>query len=289
MNFKNRQTKQLLFFLTPPYLWLIIFFIAPLIIILFYSVSSRGVYGGVKLGLTLEHYKSVFTAVYVRIMFSSLLTAFVTTIITLFLALPIAYFMAFASPKIKMLCLFLIVIPFWTNFLIRLYSFIILLSDNGILNSVLLKIGFIHKPLQLLNNYFAVYLGLIYCNLPFMIIPIFSALDKMDSSYIESSMDLGANHLITFKNIVLPQAMPGIIAGVVFVFIPTIGNFMVPDILGGPDTYMIGNVITAQFTSARNWPLGSAFSSALIFVVMIFVALYIRYYDPAKNKKTIDL
>ncbi len=164
-----------------------------------------------------------------------------------------------------------------------------ILGREGLINKTLMWSGMISEPLSLLNSTFAVYLGFIYYNLPYMIIPIFSALDKMDVSLIEASMDLGAGKKRTFFKITFPQSIPGVVAGIVFVFIPTLGNFVIPDLLGGKDNYIIGNLITLQFQQGRNWPLGSALSSVLIFLAMIFISLYIRYYNPSKSKKMIEV
>lgn len=279
------KIKELHVLLFPPCFWLILFLVFPLIIVLFYSVSYKGLYGGIKPGFILENYKDVFTATYLNIFLRSFIYAAVTTIITVLLAYPTAYFMAFASPKVRFMIMFIIIIPFWTNFLIRMYSFVIILGNSGVINTILIKCKIISEPLTMLNNSFSVILGLVYCNLPFMILPIYASLDKMDSSLLEASSDLGAGKLYTFLRITFPYSISGLVAGIVFVFIPTLGNFVVPDILGGANDVMIGNVITSQFRQARNWPLGSAMSTILIFVVMIFISLYIRYFDPTKQKK----
>lgn len=279
---KIREPHILLF---PPLFWLLMFFVVPLLIVLIYSISLKGLYGGVLPGFTLRNYEQVFTPTYLNIFFRSFLYAACATLITLLLAYPMAYFMAFASPGVRLALMFIVIVPFWTNFLIRMYSFIIILENSGVINSILLKCGIVSEPLSLLNNSFSVLLGLVYCNLPFMILPIFASLDKMDSSLLEASLDLGANKFRTFWRITFPYSLSGLVAGVVFVFIPTLGNFVVPDILGGANNLMIGNVIASQFRQARHWPLGSAMSMVLIFVVMILISLYIRYYNPARSAK----
>ena len=284
MNKLKNKIKEFHILIFPPTFWLTLFFVVPLLIVLIYSVSYKQTYGGIDIGFTLEHYKMVFDPIYLGVVLRSFYFAILSTVITVLLAFPVAYYMAFAQQKTKNLLMFLVIVPFWSNLLIRLYSFIIILGDEGIINSLMINLGIISEPVHLLNTSFSVLMGLVYWNLPFMILPIFAALDKMNISLYEASMDLGGNRIITFLKIVLPQSIPGIVAGIVFTFVPTLGNFIVPDILGGANNYIIGNVITSQFLTARNWPLGSAFSAVLIFLIMIFVALYIRFYDPSNSK-----
>lgn len=285
----KNKIKEFHILIFPPFFWLTIFFIVPLIIIIIYSFSYKRTYGGVDIGFTLNQFKMVFDPLYLEVVLRSLYYAFISTFLTILCAYPVAYFMAFAKPKVKNIVMFLVILPFWTNLLIRLYSFIIILGNDGLVNSLLLSLGIINEPLSLLNNTFSVVVGLIYWNLPYMILPIFSSLDKMDISLYEASMDLGGNRFQTFLKIVFPQSVAGVVAGIVFVFVPTLGNFIVPDILGGTNNYIIGNIITSQFLQARNWPLGSAFSTVLIFLIMIFVSLYIRYFDPSKRQKLTEL
>lgn len=290
MKTKNKKNLfELFFLLFPSFGWLLFFFLIPLLIVLIYSFCYKGTYGGVKPGFTLEHYKMMFNWTYIKILINSLICAFSVTGITILIGYPVAYFMAFSSTRLKSIIMFFVILPFWTNFLIRMYSFMLILGKDGIINKILIWTGIISEPMQLLNTTFSVYLGFIYYNLPYMIIPIFAALDKMDISLIESSMDLGADKTTTFFKITLPQSIQGIVAGIVFVFVPTLGNYIVPDLLGGKDNYIIGNLITLQFQQGRNWPFGSVLSSVLIFVVMIFISIYIRYYNPGKNKKMIEV
>jgi len=287
---KNKKNfYELLFLIFPSFGWLLFFFLIPLIIALIYSFNYKGTHGGVIPGFTLEHYKNVFSGQYIKIFLNSLTLASITTALTILIGYPVAYFMAASNSKLKSILMFFVILPFWTNFLIRVYSFIMILGREGLINKTLMWSGMISEPLSLLNSTFAVYLGFIYYNLPYMIIPIFSALDKMDVSLIEASMDLGAGKKRTFFKITFPQSIPGVVAGIVFVFIPTLGNFVIPDLLGGKDNYIIGNLITLQFQQGRNWPLGSALSSVLIFLAMIFISLYIRYYNPSKSKKMIEV
>ncbi len=275
--------KQLL--LLPPGLWLFFFFVLPLAIVIFFSLCPQDIHGGVLPGFTLEHYRRIADPLYVGIFVQSLKVAAITTMFTLLLAYPTAYCMAFSPKRTKMLLMFLVILPFGTNFLVRMYSFVNILGADGVINTVLLRLGIIHEPLDLIYNMLAVYIGFVYGNLPYMILPIFAALDRMDVSLLEASMDLGAGPVRTFCRITLPYSMPGVAAGIVFVFIPTLGNFVVPEILGGADDILIGNVISRQFLSSRNWPFGSALSATLVFGLMILITMYIRFCDPMGKKR----
>jgi spermidine/putrescine transport system permease protein len=283
--FKKIKEQHIL--LAPPAFWLLVFFIVPILIVIGYSFNI-GVTGSSSDAFTFEYYKQAFQGIYLGIFLKSFVYALITTILTLIIAFPMAYFMAFSSPRAKVLIMFLIILPFWTNFLIRMYSIMTLLGDSGLINSALLYLGIIHEPIKMINNSFGMYVGFIYWNLPFMILPIFSSLDRMDVSLIEASMDLGASRSQTFMKITLPYAVPGLVAGIIFSFIPTLGNFVIPEFLGGTENTMIGNVITAQYLQARNWPFGSALSTVLMVVIMIFISLYIRFFDPTKSKNRIN-
>lgn len=281
------KIKEKHILLLPPLFWLTIFFIVPLIIVVAYSFNFYGAEASLSDRFTLGFYKQVFQGLYMGILLKSFGYALLTTALTMLIAFPMAYFMAFTSPRNKMIIMFLIILPFWTNFLIRMYSIITLLGDSGLVNSFLIGIGLMDSPLKLMNNSFGMYFGFVYWNLPFMIMPIFSSLDRMDTSLLEASMDLGANQFHTFMKVTLPYALPGLVSGIIFTFIPTLGNFVIPEFLGGTSNSMIGNVITAQYIQARNWPFGSALSTVLIFIIMIFISLYIRYFDPTKSKNSL--
>ncbi len=268
----------------PPLFWLLLFFVVPLLLAVACSFGPQDVYGGVLPGFTLEHYARLFDPVYLAVYRQSLSYALGTTLATLLLAYPIAYFMAFASNRVKTVAMFLIMLPFWTNFLVRTYSLIILLGSDGVINKALLGLGVIDQPLNLLYNSFAVYVGFIYVNLPFMLLPLFSALDRMPRSHLEASMDLGAGPVRAFLTVTLPHSIPGLAAGIVFVFIPTLGNFVVPQLLGGTGDVIVGSVISRQFLETRNWPFGSAMSSLLVLLLVAVISAYIRFFDPMNKK-----
>lgn len=281
------RIRQQHILMAPPVFWLVIFLIVPLVIILLNSLGTASSAGGRGAIWSTEHYQIAFRGMYLLIFLKSFYYALISTILTLLVAFPMAYYMAFASPRMKMLVMLMIILPFWTNFLIRMYSLMTVLGDSGFINTVLLNAGIITEPLPLMNNTVGMYIGFIYWNLPFMVLPIFASLDRMDVSLLEASFDLGASHWQTFRKITLPWAMPGLVTGIIFTFIPTLGNFVIPEFLGGTGNYMIGNVITAQFLKTRNGPFGSALSTVLVGVVLVFISLYLRFYNPSKEKDLI--
>ena len=249
-------------FLIPSAMVLIVFFLFPLLIMLYYSFLQRGIYGGFEpienlkeyifSFAWLKNYIRVFDSLYIPIYLRSIYIAILTTIICLFIGYPVAYFIALkVKPENKILYLFLIIVPLWTSFLIRTYAWILILRDEGLINLFLLKIGLINKPLPLLYNEFSVLLGLIYGELPFMILPIYASLEKIDISLIEASKDLGADEFRTFKRVILPLTLPGIIVGVTIVFIPTLGSFIVSDLLGGAKSILVGNLIQKSVYSCE--------------------------------------
>lgn len=274
--------------MAPPVFWLLVFFIVPLLIVVSYSFSIAKTDGGISLVFTLKNYGQALEGMYLSVLFKSFGYAIVTTLLTFLLAYPMAYYMAFTTQRQKMIIMFLIILPFWTNFLIRMFSIMILLGENGLINKAFMFLGLTDSPLRMINNTFGMYVGFIYWNLPFMVLPIFSSLDRIDVSLLEASLDLGASQRQTFMKVTLPYSIPGLVAGIVFVFIPTLGNFVIPEFLGGTQNTMIGNLITAQYLQAQNWPFGSAISTVLIVIVMIFIVLYIRFYDPTKSKNTLN-
>lgn len=271
--------------LLPPAVWMGLCFGLPLGIVLLYSLGHTHTYGGVTFGLTLEHYRSVLDPFYGGIFLRSLGYSTGITLLTLVLALPLAYVMACAPPRWQKLMMFLIIVPFWTNFLVRMFAFVTLLGDSGLINSLLQRLGLISEPLPLLHSLFAVIIGFVYWNLTYMVLPIYAALERMDVAHVEAAMDLGAGRFTAFRTVTLPAAVPGIIAGLIFTFIPTLGCFVIPELLGGPDNQMIGNIIVTQFLQARNWPLGSAFAMLFVALVMLLISLTIRYYTPASEQK----
>jgi len=270
--------------LFPAGFWLVVFFLLPLGIILVYSFVERGIYGGIEWIFTWENYTRAFDPLYVKILWRSLGIAFFTTLFCLAGGYPLAYFIAFAPAKWKNLLLILLIIPFWTNFLIRTYAWIVILQDQGLLNSMLLHFGIIREPLNILYNIKAVMLGMVYGYLPFMVLPIYASLEKVQISHLEASMDLGANRIKTFWHITIPLTAPGIAAGIVLVFVPTIGEFVIPDILGGAKSILIGNIITNQFLTARDWPFGAAMTFILVMLVLLSLGFFFKF---SKNEELV--
>jgi len=262
-------------FLLPSWLVMAALFAVPLAIVLAYSFVTRGVYGGVEQPWTLENYLRLFDPLYIAILLRSFLMALAATALCLVLAFPAALFIS-RSTRHKYLCLQLVMLPFWTSFLVRTYAWLFLLRDTGLINSVLQAVGLIDSPLPLLYNNGAVLLGLVYGYLPFMVLPIYATLERMDPALIEAAADLGARPVATIFRVIVPLSRPGIVAGSVLVFIPCLGAYLTPDLLGGGRTVMVGNLVQSQFTTARDWPFGSAVSIILMALVAVLVWAFLR-------------
>ncbi len=242
----------------PMGLWLTLFFLVPLLIIVMYSFLKKGLYGGVEWEFTLSAYQQMFNPNFMRVLLRTLWVAFISTVITIFLALPCGY--AMARSKHQTLWLGMVIIPFWTNSLIRVYAWIAILSSEGFLNEALKAIGLIKESLPLIYNQGAVVTVLIYMYIPFAILPLFTTIDKFDFGLLEAARDLGATKPQAILKVLIPNIRSGIITAVIFTFIPIFGAYAVPLLVGGKDSYMIGNIIVDQVTKTRNWPLASAFS-----------------------------
>jgi spermidine/putrescine transport system permease protein len=291
----NWRRNPLVFwiFSIPPSFWLIVFFLAPLALIWILSFGEKRGIVDIAITGTLDNYLRALNPLYLQIFAKSFWYAGLTTFICVIAAFPIALAITFASPRWKPILLLIVILPFWTNLLIRTYALIAVLRTRGYVNFGLewiwdgangflsaIGLGDMHllgaqfQPLQLLYNNFAVVFGLVYVYLPFMVLPLYASLDRMDKSYLEASLDLGASQFRTFMSVVVPLAMPGIISGVIITFIPTLGAFLTPDLLGGTDSQMIANVIERQFKSANDWPFGAALSFLLMYIT--FFALAVR-------------
>ncbi|MEL7036895.1 MAG: ABC transporter permease [Cyanobacteria bacterium J06592_8] len=275
-SIENRKQNVLFILLFPTTIWLLIFFVLPLIFVLVYSFLERGTYGGINWNLTLESYQRLINPLYWRVLWRSLQLAALTTFICLIIAYPLAFFIVTRPLHWRNILLGLVIIPFWTNFLVRTYAWIVILGNEGVVNSILESLQLIEEPLDLLFTPFAVIIGLIYGYLPFMILPLYATLERFDFSLVEAAQDLGANDFRSFWRIIFPLTKPGIIAGSILVFIPALGAFITPDILGGAKTLMVGNLIQNQFLQARNWPFGSALSMVLMGIILIPILLYLQ-------------
>jgi spermidine/putrescine transport system permease protein len=273
---KRSKNLRVLALLSPSAAWLLIFFILPLVMVLLVSLGKRGPMGGVVYQWNLDNYLRFLDPIYVKIFFRSVRIATANTFLCLLFGYPLAYFIAKRPKRWRNVLILLVMIPFWTNFLVRTYAWMVILRDTGLINSLLLQIGFITKPLSLLYNENAVILGLFYGYLPFMVLPLYASIEKLDFSLVEAAQDLGANSLNAFRRIVLPLTMPGIIAGSIITFIPSIGAYVTPDLLGGAKAMMIGNLLQQQFLEVRDWPFGSAVGFILMATVLLATMLYFR-------------
>lgn len=256
--------RRRLLLLGPALGWWAVFLVVPVGLILGYSVLERGTYGGVVPVLTFDNLARAVDPLYVRILWFSIRMAVAATVIALVIGYPAAYLIATMPPRWRTPILVLTVLPFWTSLLIRTYAWIVLLNNEGLINRGLEGLGVIDGPLPLLNNEFAIILGLVYGYLPLMILPIYASIERLNPELREASSDLGGGPFRTFLRVTLPLTLPGIAAGCIFVFVPSLGNFIVPDLLGGGLTSMVGNLIQQQFLRARDWPFGAALSLALI-------------------------
>lgn len=271
---RNRNTGRLL--LAPAGVWLVLFLLAPLLIAVVVSLAARGPYGRIIYDWSLANYGNAFDPLYLSAYWRTIWIASATTVFCVAVSFPVAYYIALRAPeRWKRILLVLTVIPFWISFLIRTYAWMLLLRSEGVINSALMYAGLTHEPLKLLYSDFAVLVGQVYGELPFMILPIYVALDRLDISLLEAAQDLGANRFWTLLKVTLPLARPGLIAGIVLVFIPSLGAFITPDLLGGAKSAMVGNLIQNQF-SLLNQPFGSALSLVLTGAVLALLWLALR-------------
>ncbi|MCH1643145.1 ABC transporter permease [Paenibacillus timonensis] len=260
----------------PVLLWLCLFLVVPMLIVVGISFMGRDDLGNVVLDFNLDAYALFFDPLYLGIYWDTILLSVLTTALCLLLSYPLAYYIANAGPRMQTWGLVLITVPFWINFLIRTYAWVLLLRTQGIVNELLLGMGLITEPLQMLYTKGAVLLGMVYTFIPFMVLPIYVALEQMDKKLLEAASDLGASRWRAFWHITLPQTKSGIMTGSVLVYVSTTGMFVVTDILGGAKSAMISNIIQSQFLGARNWPFGSALSVIFVITSLILIALFNR-------------
>lgn len=286
--FLKEKVKQL--WVVAPYAWLVLFFLVPFFYVLSVSLSERvngvpplkpllhvSAPGEVHLHLNFNHYIQLFSELfYVKGFLSSLILAALTTFFCFILGYAMAYGIMKLPKRLRPLGLMLIMVPFSTSFLIRIYAWIILLNQEGMINTWMMQCGIIHEPLSLLYNNASVLIGLVYCYLPFMILPIYTILEKIDKSYLEAAADLGASPLRRFYQITLPLSRPGIIAGCILVFVPVTGEFVIPELLGGPDTLMIGRILWLEFFNNRHWPLAAALAVVMLVIFVVPIMLLQR-------------
>lgn len=270
----------------PPYAWLALFFLVPFLIVLKISLADQAMgippytpliaHGTVA--ATGANYQFLLSdSLYARAYLNALWFAAWSTLGCLLIGYPLAYAIVRAPLRWRNALLLLVILPFWTSFLIRVYAWIGLLKGNGFINNLLIDIGIIHTPLALLNNAFAVYVGLIYSYLPYMVLPLYAALERLDPALLEAAADLGCRPRQAFWRVTLPLSLPGIIAGALLVFIPMCGEFIIPDLLGGPDTLMIGHVLWDEFFTNRDWPVASAVAVAMLVLLVLPLGVLRRY------------
>jgi len=269
-------TQAYLPYVGPTSLWIVLFVITPLGVILYFSFLRVGPFGQIVPTFTLENYVALFRGEYGIILLRSLLFAFVTNMICLLIGYPLAYWIVKYGGKWKVILLFLVIIPSWTNYLIRLYALKTLMGHTGLINSALLNLGLISSPLDMLYNSTAVMLGLVYSWLPFMVLPIYASLDGLDPSLLEAAADLGATPLRRFFTVTLPLTRGGIFAGTILVFIPSLGAWLVPLLLGGAKVMMAGNLVEHHFIRMGNIPAGSSIAAALTAIVLLIIYLSIK-------------
>lgn len=272
MNKKSGLEKYL--FTIPVIVYSLLLILLPILYVLLISFFKSDSYGGMIYTFTLSNYAEIFNITYIRIFLKSIGIALITTVICLFIAYPFAISLMSKKETTRNLLIKLVMVPFLTNSLIRTYGWIVLLRKNGIINSGLLGLGIINDPLSLMYNNLGIIIGMVYTLLPFMILPVYSAVSKVDRNLIEASYDLGASKLKTFTKVYLPLTISGAFNGSLMVFIPAIGYFFITDILGGGKIMIIGNLIKNQFLTARNWPFGAAISIFLIIMTLLLVRIY---------------
>jgi spermidine/putrescine transport system permease protein len=270
---KNNDIFKILF-TAPVIIYCLILIFIPLLYVLFLSFCQNDFYGGVIYNFTLNNYFSIFNFTYIKIFFKSCLIALTTTVICILIAYPFSIFLMDKTEKVRDILIKMVMIPFLTNSLIRTYGWIVILRKNGVINNMLTSFNIIDNPLNLMYNNLGIIIGMTYTLLPFMILPVYSAVSKIDRSLLEAGRDLGANELEIFKNIIIPETISGVFNGSLMVFIPAIGYFFISDILGGGKIMIIGNLIKNQFLTARNWPFGSAISIFLIIITFVLVGIY---------------
>lgn len=287
------------FIILAPYFWLLIFFLAPFAIIFKISFSDPIVAlppftpmfeitenNDISFFFTLNNYQFLTEdSLYWISYFKSLKIAFISTCLCLLIGYPMAYAIARASPAWRNIFLFLIILPFWTSFLLRVYAWMGMLSTNGLINNSLIGLGIIEQPLKLLYTDFAVYLGIVYSYLPFMILPLYANFGKLNFDFYEAAADLGAKPLVIFRDITLPLSIPGILAGSLLVFIPALGEFIIPELLGGLDSLMIGRTLYEEFFGNRDWPLSAAVATILLLILILPMMLFQHYQSLANQEQ----
>jgi spermidine/putrescine transport system permease protein len=262
--------------IAPALLWIVVFFVAPLGFMVAFSLAVNEGFFTVKFGLNLDQFQRLFDPIYLNIYKDTLLMAASGTALCLLIGFPFAYFLATRTSKHRNLLFLLVIVPFWTSLLIRTYSWVLILGEQGLLSDTLQALGLASRPVDILYTSQAVLVGVVYDYLPLMVFPLFVAIDRMDRSLIEASRDLGAGHWETFRKVTLPLVLPGILTGCLLTFIPMMGEYVVPTILGGAKSFLVGSLVANEILTAINWPFGAAVSMGLILLMLTMILLYLR-------------
>lgn len=266
------------------YSFLILFIIIPAGFVVFVSFMKADSFGNIKFVFTFDNFVKLSNPDYLKILFNSIKVAMITTILTLIIAYPLAIIISRIKKTWQHFLFLLIILPYWTNSLVRTYSFAVMLRSDGVINRLLMSFGLVNEPLQLLYTEGAVIAAMIYLLLPVMFLPIYSSVSKLDNNYIDAAKDLGANSKKVFVDIVIPLTLPGIVAGVVMVFAPSLGAFFIADLIGGKKIVLLGNIIHEQFSTTRNLPFGSALSLVMMLLSVVFIVAYYKISFPKKQK-----
>jgi len=279
----NKKPVKLL--ALPALLWLGVLFVLPMLLIAVLSFFKRGTYGQVVYELTLNNYIRILDPLYGQIFWDTLVVAVLTTAFSVLFGYPLAYYISSLERSKQQVWLLLVMIPFWINFLVRSYAWVIILRSQGVVNTILQSLGVVSEPLPLLYNSGSVLLGMVYTLIPFMVLPIYVSLEQMDRRKLEAAYDLGATPWKAFWHVTLPMTKSGVVTGSILVFVSSIGMFVVPDVMGGAKSALIGNVIQNQFLSARDWPFGSALSIVLMLLSMLLILLYFKAARAGETKE----
>ena len=269
---KNNTIKWI--FVLPIIIYTVFLIALPILYIIAISFFKSDSYGGMIQTITLQNYIELFDMVYLKVFVKSALIAILTTVICVLISYPFVLAVSHKSKKTQQVLMTLVMVPFLTNSLIRMYGWIVLLRKSGVINSLLMGLNIISEPLSLMYNNFGIIIGMVYTLLPFMILPLYSSVSTIDKSLLEASSDLGASRWKIFKNVIFPQTVPGLFNGALMVFTPALGYFFIVDILGGGKIMILGNLIKNQFLTARNWPFGAAISVFLILITYLLISLY---------------
>lgn len=272
----KRNTLPALTMAGPVTFWMMVFVLLPLVYVVVISFMKRDAFGGIEYDFTFANYLEILQPVYLKVIWKSMKLAFLTTAICILIGYPLAYYIARKPSKMAAKLLMLVMIPFWTNTLVRLYSINLIGQPNGFLSNFLMNAGIIAKPLDILYSDGIVVIGLLISMLPFAILPLYASIEKLDKAYLEASSDLGAKPAVTFCRITIPLTFPGIVASIILVFIPSLGMYYVPEALGGGKVMLIGSLIRNQFLVTKNWPFGASLSILLVLITLMMLWLYTR-------------